>query len=111
MKCVRLIKFSLVIHDPDGFPIDEIVQWIYDGMQEYCEFDYAEIEDKARGPDGQFILELRIILEHRVSNAQTMKSVSETLAKYCEFDDVELDMTECHDEIWVNDDFSISESN
>jgi len=100
-----------MIHDTDGIPIDEVVQWIYDGMQEYCDFDYAETADKARGPEGEFILELRIILQHRVSNSDTMKSVAETLEKYCEFDDVELEMIEAHDGIWVNDNYEMAESN
>lgn len=111
MKCVRLVRFSLLISDTDGIPVDEVVQWIYDGMQEYCEFDYAEIEDKARGPGGEFILELKIILEHRVSNKQTTESLIETLNKYCEFDDVELELLESHDGIWVRDDYSLADSN
>ena len=112
MKFVRLLKFDLTVIDNDGLPLDEIIDWIYRGMQDFCEFDYAEIEDKTpHGVEDHFFLELRIILESQIGNAETFNSVNKALKEYCDFDDVTVEITEAHDGLWVNDNYEIAESN
>lgn len=101
---------SLKVRNLDGLTIEELVDWINRGMQDYCEFDYCEIEDKGQDED-LFEFELRIILEERLSAKQSTQQVIKALREYCDFDDVDLFLLEEHDGIWVTDDYGIPQAN
>jgi hypothetical protein len=101
---------ELKIHDVDGMKVEEVVEWINLGMQNYCDFDYCEIEDR-RTKEDYFYFELRVITEERLSVKKSADEIMKALTKYCDFDDVELVLVEEHDGIWVDDNYQIADSN
>jgi hypothetical protein len=110
VKCVKLIKFELIIDNVDGMSIEEVVEWINLGMQNYCEFDYCEVEDK-RINEEFFIFELRVMTEDVLSTKKSNNQILQALTNYCDFDDVKLALLEEHTGIWVDDEYQIAHSN
>ena len=110
MKCIKLILLDLTVHKDVGLPVAEVAAWIHSGMQDHCEFDYAELEE-CRHTEELYIFKLRILMEKAVSDAKSHKTVMKALKEYCDFDEVTLDIAEVHDALWVNDDFSLADTN
>lgn len=105
-----MIKLELSIKNWDALPVDEVVDWINRGMQDYCEFDYCEIE-LLNDMEGLLSFEMRILIEGVSDDSQAIDCIIKALDEYCDFEDVNLQPLEVHEAMWVNDDYSLPDSN
>lgn len=46
MKCVKLLKLELRVIMEEQLSTDDVCQSLVEAMEEFCEFDYADIQVK-----------------------------------------------------------------
>jgi hypothetical protein len=101
---------QLTVSRADNLPLEEVVEWLQRGMQDFCEFEYAEIEECNHTED-VFDFELRIIQQDRISDKASLDSMTRALNEFCQFEESTVYVKESFDGIWVKDDYQVADSN